>query len=396
MGYVGNQQTEGFSQVPAKQDLTGATGTSLTLTHAVASAEGIDLFINNVRQEPTTAYSVGADGVTVTLTGSVVATDDIYVVYNSLARQTSTHPSNQALQATSGTFSGDLTVDTNTLYVDSTNNRVGINQAAPAHPLHVGTDDLIVDASGNLLVGKTSADSTIAGVIARPDGFTIATRDGGAVAQFRRLTSDGDIALFYKDGSTVGVVNVTGGAIIFGRGDTALAFNTDLDAVYPINTNGAPRDNAIDLGRSSVRFDDIYATNGTIQTSDANEKQQIAVLTDAEITAAKAISQLFKTFKWNDAVSEKGDAARTHAGVIAQEVEAAMTAAGLNAGDYAFFISSTWYVDVDGNEVEADAEGAIEKNRKGIRYPELLAFVGAATEQRLANIETRLAALEAN
>lgn len=111
MGYVGNQQTEGYSQVPAKQDLTGATGTSLTLTHAVASAEGIDLFINNVRQEPTTAYSVGADGVTVTLTGSVVATDDIYVVYNSLARQTSTHPSNQALQATSGTFSGTVTAN---------------------------------------------------------------------------------------------------------------------------------------------------------------------------------------------------------------------------------------------------------------------------------------------
>jgi len=111
MGYVGNQQNEGFSQVPAKQDLTGATGTSLTLTHAVASAEGIDLFINNVRQEPTEAYSVGGDGVTVTLTGSVVATDDIYVVYNSLARQTSTHPSNQALQATSGTFSGTVTAN---------------------------------------------------------------------------------------------------------------------------------------------------------------------------------------------------------------------------------------------------------------------------------------------
>jgi|GEM_PF-3877764 len=92
MAYIGNQQTQGFSSIPAKQDLTGATGTSLTLTHAVASAEGIDLFINNVRQEPTTAYSVGADGVTVTLTGSVVATDDIYVVYNSLALQTTVPP----------------------------------------------------------------------------------------------------------------------------------------------------------------------------------------------------------------------------------------------------------------------------------------------------------------
>ena len=92
MGYVGNQQTEGFSQVPAKQDFTNITGTSLTLTHAVASAEGIDLFINNVRQEPTTAYSIEADGVTVTLTGSVVASDDIYVVYNSLALQTTVTP----------------------------------------------------------------------------------------------------------------------------------------------------------------------------------------------------------------------------------------------------------------------------------------------------------------
>lgn len=111
MPYIGNQSgTTGFSKIPAKQDLTGATGTSLTLTHAVASAEGIDLFINNVRQEPTEAYSVGSDGVTVTLTGSVVATDDIYVVYNSLAQQTSTHPSNQALQATSGAFSSTLAV----------------------------------------------------------------------------------------------------------------------------------------------------------------------------------------------------------------------------------------------------------------------------------------------
>jgi len=90
MGYVGNQQTEGFSSIPAKQDLTGASGTSLTLSHAVASAEGIDLFINNVRQEPTTAYSV--TGTAVTLTGSVVATDDIYVVYNSLALQTTVPP----------------------------------------------------------------------------------------------------------------------------------------------------------------------------------------------------------------------------------------------------------------------------------------------------------------
>ena len=39
-------------------------------------------------------------------------------------------------------------------------------------------------------------------------------------------------------------------------------------------------------------------------------------------------------------------------------------------------------------------EGAIERTRLGIRYPELLAFIGAATEQRLTSIEARLTALE--
>lgn len=90
MAYVGNPQAAAFSSRPPKQDLTGASGTSLTLSHAVANAESIDLFINNVRQEPTTAYS--ASDTTVTLTGSVVATDDIYVVYNSLALQESVPP----------------------------------------------------------------------------------------------------------------------------------------------------------------------------------------------------------------------------------------------------------------------------------------------------------------
>ena len=136
------------------------------------------------------------------------------------------------------------------------------------------------------------------------------------------------------------------------------------------------------------------------------------------MTAAKAISALFKTFKWNDSVTEKGDAARTHAGVIAQDVQAAMTAAGLDAGDYAFFISDTWWetqtevpaVEADEeNGVEAQEaytrtdtyetaeeapEGAAERNRKGIRYPQLMSFIGAATEQRLASIEARLDALE--
>jgi hypothetical protein len=267
----------------------------------------------------------------------------------------------------------------------STNDVVAIKTA--------NSEALRVDSSGNLLVGKTSTGYN-SGTEINYEDFIRVNRTNGSALYVGRNSGSGELVSFREDGTDVGSIGTTGGDFYItksGTNQTGIYFN-EL-GMLPM-TSGSISDDSRDIGQASYRWDDIYATNGTIQTSDQNEKQQIASLTDAEITAAKAISQLFKTFKWNSSVTERGDAARTHTGVIAQDVEAAMTAAGLDAGDYAFFISTDWYVDADGNEVEADAEGAIAKNRKGIRYPELLSFVGAATEQRLANIETRLAALE--
>ena len=95
------------------------------------------------------------------------------------------------------------------LYVDQTNNRVGINQAAPAHPLHVGTDDLIVDASGNLLVGTTNTDpigNSVAGMRIGSTGFFNINAASAASGFFGRSGSDGDIVKLYKNGTTVGSI----------------------------------------------------------------------------------------------------------------------------------------------------------------------------------------------
>ena len=89
MAYIGNQADTAFTSL-IKQDLTGASGTSLTLTHAVANANDIALYINNVRQEPVSAYST--NGTAVSLTGSVVNSDDIYVIYLARAVQTTVPP----------------------------------------------------------------------------------------------------------------------------------------------------------------------------------------------------------------------------------------------------------------------------------------------------------------
>ena len=82
MGYVGNQTTTAFTSMD-KQDITGNGGANYTLSHAVANANEIEVFVNNVRQEPTVAYS--ASGTTLTMTGNVASTDDFYVVYQGKA-----------------------------------------------------------------------------------------------------------------------------------------------------------------------------------------------------------------------------------------------------------------------------------------------------------------------
>ena len=78
MPYVGVQPSTSF-QTLAKQDFTTSATTSYTLSQSVSSANDIALFINNVRQEPTYAYS--ASGTALTLTAATSSSDDMYCVY---------------------------------------------------------------------------------------------------------------------------------------------------------------------------------------------------------------------------------------------------------------------------------------------------------------------------
>jgi hypothetical protein len=85
MPYLGNVPATNFSTV-AYQDLTGGSGTSFTLNHPAGSAQDIEVFVNNVRQEPGVAYTVA--GTAMTMTGTVASTDDFYVVFQGKAIQT--------------------------------------------------------------------------------------------------------------------------------------------------------------------------------------------------------------------------------------------------------------------------------------------------------------------
>jgi hypothetical protein len=229
------------------------------------------------------------------------------------------------------------------------------------------------------------------------------TSGSSGVLTVHSNAGDGQRFIHFKEGTTGrGGIGEREGDLFITSRFTGFRFDWFSTHITPGTTQGNSTDDVDSLGYSNARWKNIYATNSTIQTSDEREKQQIEPLTNAEIAAATAISKLFKTFKWNSSVASEGDGARIHTGAIAQEVATAMANEGLDATKYAFWCEDTWWEaeNEDGSievqskpEMEAP-EGAVQKNRKGIRYPELLCFIGAATEQRLSSIETRLANLE--
>jgi hypothetical protein len=103
-------------------------------------AEDLNVFVNNVAQQPGAGKSYTATGTTLTFDAAPDAgTNNVYVVYRGLSEGTLRleQDPNSGITATTGTFSDDLTVDTTTLKVDSTNNRVGIGTASPAATLTV-------------------------------------------------------------------------------------------------------------------------------------------------------------------------------------------------------------------------------------------------------------------
>ena len=111
MAYIGNEPSVNFTSF-AKQDLTGVTGSptakrEFTLTHAVANANEIEVFVNNVRQEPTESYTVNGTGLT--MTGDVETTDDFYIIYLGKAIQTTVPPDGSVSTAKIASSAVDLT-----------------------------------------------------------------------------------------------------------------------------------------------------------------------------------------------------------------------------------------------------------------------------------------------
>ena len=179
MPFIGTTPAQGFASIFNKQTFTanGST-TSFTLSHRVNNANDLEVFVGNVRQEPTEAYS--ASGLSLVMTQAPANGVSFYVIYKGLA-QITTSPSDGSV--------GDAQIQNGSITAGKVNSSFAQTLGVPAGII--------------LPYGSTSA----------PTGYL--SCDGAAVSRTTYST------LFSAIGTTWGV------------GDNSSTFNVpDLRAMF--------------------------------------------------------------------------------------------------------------------------------------------------------------------
>lgn len=394
MGYVGNQTTNSYSSL-AKQTITGDGGTSYTLDHAVSNAQEVEIFVNNVRQEPGVAYTV--NGTALTMTGNVAASDDFYVVFQGKALQTVTPPDLSVTTAkivdgnvtsakldTNIAIDGDLTVDTSTLKVDSTNNRVGVGTASPTRlvdlsysdstaysssdfdksfcALRIDNNDTTTDAGAGIFfqVGSNGeAGISVTRVGNGTADMCFGTRGGGARAERMRLRNSGELLLGLTSGGSSNRLHVKGAA-------TTSIFQNESATSATMQTTILFR-NASDGNVGAIQNSSTGTSYAT--TSDHRVKQNVSDMTGA-IARVKQLQP--KRFSF---IADTADTLVD--GFLAHEAQTVVPEA----------------VHGTHNEVDSDGNAVMQ----GIDQSKLVPVLTAALKEAIAKIEaleTKVAALE--
>jgi hypothetical protein len=133
------------------------------------------------------------------------------------------------------------------------------------------------------------------------------------------------------------------------------------------------------LGLSNYRWSTIYTTVAVNISSDARLKNTIAPLTGPELACARALKDIFRTFK----INREGDGGKIHCGVVAQEVQEVFAAQGLDVTQYAFWQEDELYTEKWNEETLQYDKTMTGETELSIAYDELQCFVLAALMELL-------------
>ena len=330
------------------------------------------------------------------------ATHDGDVTFTGAAANVVFDKSDNALEfadnakATFGT-GGDLTIShdgSNSIINDAGTGELQLQRAGSTVIALEGTGITIQDPNGNAKVNIKAFENSDAVLELQADEGD----DNGDTWRIESVASDNDL-IFLNDTSGSNVqkwgIDTSGNVVQTGNLTATLGtasapsytfaadtdtgmFRTDNSANsisftvggtegYRINTNRIMPavDDDRDLGSASLRFDDVHATNGTIQTSDRNFKNTITT-SDLGLDFINKLNPV--SYKFNNKT-------RTHYGLISQEIETVLGTISKSATDFAGFCKDE--VDDDGNAITP---------RYALRYTEFISPIIKAIQELSAKV----------
>jgi hypothetical protein len=235
-GYIGTQPVPQATQT---RDSFTATANQTSFATSGYTPEFLDVFLNGVKLAASDYTATNGSDVVL---ASGAATGDILEVVAYTAFDTA-----NVTGATNFTVTGAFTSQG----IDDNGNATAIT----------------IDSSENVMLNTTNTSLQLSSSdegFTYANNFTTVSRDGGTTAYFNRLSSDGDVVAFRKNGSTVGSIGAVSGRTFLNSQGGALSLRTagsdrmqiDASYVYP------QTDNSYDLGSSGNRFKDAYLSGG--------------------------------------------------------------------------------------------------------------------------------------
>jgi len=263
-------------------------------------------------------------------------------------------------------------------------NQTGTSGIVGNTALGYGAGDSITTGVQNVLLGSTTDPSANSGNNQVVIGYNATGQGDDTVTLGNSSHTNFYLAPGNTSGQTINFNDAgAGGFIQYDHGDDQMKLavaNTINVRIFDGSLQPGANDTQ-DLGSSSRRWDDVFATNGTIDTSDERRKDNVK---DTSLGLDFVNKLKPKEYKWKDydyeyierqdgeepkAITKTKTFKRKHQGLLAQDVEKTLKDIGLTNDDFAGIVYDE------------------ESDIYGLRYSQLIAPLIKAVQELSAKVE---------
>ena len=347
------------------------------------TASEINLKVEQLDGELGQTLRVAADGVTITnADGDTLTINGGQIDASSInTAQLDASKINVDDLALTGKISwGDLDSTTQTTVNNAaqTANAANANAAAASSQVQAWTYGGTTQIDGTKIATGTVRASILAGGAVELLGYNTLGQEKTAGTMTMTPASTSAFAVQLESTGALRLISALGSAAFLGAGGQSGPHGFVQCGYEPGGTTTgvlvggaqfAPAGSGgMSCGAAAHLWSAVYAQSGTIQTSDLTHKQDVEALPEKYLAMLDAVTP--RRFRLKG-----GTSGRYHVGFIAQEVEAAMAAAGVSDMEFGGWVKDT---DEDGNDLYL------------LRYEEFIALL----LEKLRQLEGRLEALE--